>query len=238
VGLSNLVDAFTAIRKFVYEEQTLTLAELAEQLARNYVGREDLRLMLLHDAPKYGNDDDAVDGLAIWMTETIVKACRQYRTFLGGAFHPGFFCWIMHERLGRETAASPDGRLAEMALGDGSGPAQGRERHGPTAAVLSATKWDHTPMLGGIAVNFKFTHSAQKETFVQGLRALIETFMARGGFETQINVVDKATLLAAQAHPEQYRDLTVRIGGYSDYFVGLTPRMQEEIILRTEHDSL
>ncbi|NLG27935.1 MAG: hypothetical protein GX557_08490 [Chloroflexi bacterium] len=238
VGLSNLVDALTAIRRYVFEEHTLTLPELARDLALNYEGHEDLRLRLLHQAPKYGNDDDTVDELAVWMTDCIVRATRKYRTFLGGAFHPGFFCWIMHERLGRETAASPDGRLAEMALGDGSGPAQGRERRGPTAAVLSATKWDHTPMLGGIAVNLKFTRSGQKATFVQGLRRLIETFMQRGGFETQVNVVDRETLLAAQKHPEQYRDLTVRIGGYSDYFVGLSPRMQEELILRTEHESL
>ncbi len=237
VGLSNLVDALVAIRRYVYEEQTVTLEELARDLALNFAGREDLRMMLLHNA-KYGNDDDSVDDLAIWMTGCIVRATRKYRTFLGGAFHPGFFCWIMHERLGRETAASPDGRLAEMALGDGSGPAQGRERRGPTAAVLSSTKWDHTPMLGGIAVNLKFTRSAQKADFVQGLRRLVETFMERGGFETQINVVDKETLVAAQKNPELFRDLTVRIGGYSDYFVGLSPRMQEELILRTEHESL
>ena len=144
----------------------------------------------------------------------------------------------MHERLGEVTAASADGRLAAQALGDGSGPAQGRERLGPTAAVLSSTKWDHTPMLGGIAVNLKFARTGQRDTFAQSLCNLVDTFIQRGGFEIQVNVVDKEVLLAAQSHPEQYRDLVVRIGGYSDYFVGLSPRMQEEIILRTEHESL
>ena len=91
-------------------------------------------------------------------------------------------------------------------------------------------------MLGGIAFNLKFTRTGQQDTFASGLRSLIETFIQRGGFEIQINVVDKDTLLAAQSHPEQYRDLVVRIGGYSDYFVGLSPRMQEELIQRTEHD--
>jgi formate C-acetyltransferase len=237
VGLSNLVDALVAIRRFVYEEEHLSLAQVAEELRENYAGHGDLRAMFLNKAPKYGNDDDSVDELAVRLTETISRSCRGYRTYLGGAFHPGFFCWVMHERLGKQTAASADGRLAEMALGDGSGPAQGRERRGPSAAILSATKWDHTPMLGGIAVNLKFTRSGQPEDFRSGLRSLIETFMARGGFETQVNVVDRNTLLAAQRHPEQYRDLTVRIGGYSDYFVGLSSRMQEEIILRTEHES-
>ncbi len=237
VGLANLVDALAAIRKFVYEERRLTLDELAQALRENFAGHEELRLMLLHQAPKYGNDEDSVDELAVRITRFIAHEVGRYRTYLGGAFHPGLFCWIMHERLGAVTAASADGRRAGMALGDGSGPAQGRERRGPTAAILSATKWDHRPMLGGIAVNLKFTKSGQKGDFVAGLRALIETYLRRGGFEVQVNVVDKATLLAAQAHPEEYRDLIVRIGGYSDYFVGLSPRMQEEIILRTEHES-
>ena len=91
-------------------------------------------------------------------------------------------------------------------------------------------------MLGGIAVNLKFTRSGQRSDFVGALQSLIETFMRRGGFELQVNVVDRETLQAAREHPEQYRDLVVRIGGYSDYFVGLSPRMQEEIIQRTEHD--
>ena len=141
----------------------------------------------------------------------------------------------MHERLGRATAASADGRRAGFPLGDGSGPAQGRERLGPTAAVLSATKWDHTPHLGGIAVNLKFSRPRDDRVFAQRLLDVVETYLKRGGFEVQVNVVDKATLLAAQEHPEQYRDLVVRIGGYSDYFVGLSPEMQEEIIMRTEH---
>ena len=237
VGLSNLVDALTAIRKFVFEESRLTLNELAQALREDFVGREDLRLMLLHQGPKYGNDDDTVDELATRITQAIAREVRRYRTYLGGAFHPGLFCWIMHERLGAVTAASADGRRAGTALGDGSGPAQGRERLGPTAAILSATKWSHVPMLGGIAVNLKFTKSGRKADFVAGLRSLVETYLRRGGFEVQVNVVDKAILLAAQAHPEEYRDLVVRIGGYSDYFVGLSPRMQEEIILRTEHES-
>jgi len=143
----------------------------------------------------------------------------------------------MHELLGARTAASPDGRLAQAALGDGSGPAQGRERLGPTAAILSATKWDHRPMLGGIAVNLRFQSPSDKRALSESLLGLVQTFMARGGFELQINVVDTETLRRAQAHPEEYRDLVVRIGGYSDYFVGLSPRMQEEIILRTEHTS-
>jgi trans-4-hydroxy-L-proline dehydratase len=238
VGLANLVDTLAVIRQFVYEEHKLNLEEVVSALMSDYAGREDVRLMFASQAPKYGNDLDSVDELAVRLTEVIRRECARYRTYLGDNYHPGFFCWIMHERLGSVTAASADGRHASQALGDGSGPAQGRERVGPTAAILSATKWNHVPMLGGIAVNLKFTRTGQQETFASGLRNLIETFIQRGGFEIQINVVDKDMLLAAQVHPEQYRDLVVRIGGYSDYFVGLSPRMQEEIILRTEHGAL
>ncbi len=238
VGLANVVDSLLAIRELVFERQVVSLGELAQALRDNFGEREDLRLMLLNDVPKYGNDDEEADALVVRLTSTIANACRQYRNPLGGGYHPGFFTYILHEMMGRDTPASPDGRPAETALSPGAGAAQGRERRGPTAALLSATKWDHTPMLGGIAVNFKFTRSAMQPDFLQGLQGLIETFMQRGGFEVQVNVVDHATLLAAREHPELYRDLLVRVGGYSDQFVGLSPRMQDEIILRSEHGSI
>jgi pyruvate-formate lyase len=235
VGLSNLVDSLAAIRQFVYEERSLSMQDLAEAMRSDFEGKEELRLMLLHRAPKYGNDDAQVDDLAVEITGWIRREVRRYETYLGGAYHSGFFCWIQHERLGRLTAASADGRRAGFPLGDGSGPAQGRERLGPTAAVLSATKWAHAPHLGGIAVNLKFSRPRDATHFQERLMEIVETYLQRGGFEVQVNVVDRATLLAAQAQPEQYRDLVVRIGGYSDYFVGLSSEMQQEIILRTEH---
>jgi pyruvate-formate lyase len=235
VGLSNLVDSLAAIRQFVYEERSLSMEHLAEAMRADFEGEKDLRLMLLHRAPKYGNDDAQVDALAVQITDWIGREVSRYETYLGGAFHSGFFCWIQHERLGRLTAASADGRRAGFPLGDGSGPAQGRERLGPTAAVLSATKWAHAPHLGGIAVNLKFSRPRDAAHFQERLIEIVETYLQRGGFEVQVNVVDRATLLAAQAQPEQYRDLVVRIGGYSDYFVGLSTEMQQEIILRTEH---
>ncbi len=235
VGLSNLVDSLAAIRRLVYEERAIDLDELVKVLADDFAGREELRLRLLHRAPKYGNDDESVDALAGEVASWIAVEVARYSTYLGGPFLSGFFCWVMHEQLGRVTAASADGRRAGFPLGDGSGPAQGRERLGPTAAVLSATRWRHTPHLGGIAVNLKFNRPADDREFVPRLLDVAETYLRRGGFEVQVNVVDRQTLLAARRHPEEYRDLVVRIGGYSDYFVGLSPQMQEEIIMRTEH---
>lgn len=142
----------------------------------------------------------------------------------------------MHDVFGQETGASPDGRLKGFPLGDGSGPAQGREQNGPTAAVLSCTKWDHTPFIGGIAMNMKFSRKYFKEDSLRKMTALIRTYLKRGGFELQINVVDRDTLLAAREQPELYRDLVVRIGGYSDYFTRLSPTMQAEVIERTEYE--
>ena len=192
--------------------------------------------MILNHIPKYGNDMDEVDSLFSVFTEFIVAECKKYSGLhSNGNLIPSVFCWVMHERFGRETGATADGRLAGFPLGDGSGPCQGREKSGPTASILSSTKWNHTPFIGGVAVNLKFAKSSLGANSAQTVKALVKTYLERGGFETQINVVDNETLKKAQADPEQYRDLVVRIGGYSDYFVKLSPQMQAELILRTAH---
>jgi len=187
----------------------------------------------LLQAPKYGNDEDRVDLLAREITAGILAECAQHRSYWDDAVVPGFFCWQMHEQFGHETAASPDGRRAGFPLADGSGPAQGREVNGPTAVVRSVTKWDHAPMIGGIAVNMRFHPGRDRTALVEPMHAVLETFLRLGGFEIQVNVVDSETLRQAQAIPEQYRDLVVRVAGYSDYFTALSPEMQEEIITRT-----
>jgi len=233
VGLANLIDAIAAIRQLVFEEGKFTLPELREALLANFEGHAPIKKMI-DNAPKYGTDDDRVDSLAQQITEDLRKECQQYRSYWNGAFVPGFFCWIMHEALGRQTCASADGRAAGFPFADGSGPAQGRERLGPTAAVLSSTKWNHEPMIGGIAVNMRFQPGRLPDDIVEPMLGICETFLRLGGFETQINVVDGKTLRDAQAHPEQYRDLVVRVAGYSDYFVGLSPQMQAEVIMRSE----
>jgi formate C-acetyltransferase len=232
VGLANTVDALAAIRTLVFEEGTLTLARLRAALLADFAGYDDVRAQL-GSVPKYGNDDDRVDALAPTLTEIIRVACQGYRTYWGGPIVPGFFCWQMHEALGRQTLASADGRAAGFPFADGSGPAQGREHVGPTAMIRSVTKWDHTPMIGGIAVNMRF-QPGRPEEFAIPLQHTLETFLTLGGCEAQVNVVDTATLRAAQAHPEQYRDLVVRIAGYSDFFVGLSSAMQSELIARSE----
>lgn len=236
VGMPNLVDSLYAIKTLIFEQKQLTFAALKEILDRNFEGCEDERQRILN-LPKYGNDIDEVDGLFTVIKDYIVEECRKHMPILPGAkLIPSLFCWIMHEHFGSGTGATPDGRRAGFPLGDGAGPAQGREQHGPTCSILSSTKWSHRELIGGVAVNMKFSKSVMNESSIDKMAGLVKTFLQRGGFEMQINVVDTDTLLAAQKNPEQYRDLVVRIGGYSDYFVKLSPAMQAEIIARTMHE--
>ncbi len=237
VGMANLVDALYAIKTLIFDKKELTFPELKAALAADFKGYEKLRLKILNGVPKYGNDVDDIDQYFNRIVEHIVEECRKYTPALPNAkLIPSVFCWVMHERFGSETGASPDGRCAGFPLGDGSGPCQGRESNGPTASILSSTKWSHKELIGGVAVNMKFSKKAFTEESGKKMLGLVRTYLARGGFELQINVVDRDTLLRAQAEPENYRDLVVRIGGYSDYFVTLSPAMQAEVLLRTEHE--
>lgn len=236
VGLANLADSLLAVRHLVYETRELTVAELAAILQADFEGHEQLRQRILNRLPKYGNDDEASDEIAQrwakWLMATTASNMIGPHSYV-----PGFFCWIMHERMGAQTGATPDGRRAGWPLADGAGAAQGRERRGPTASVLSTTCWSHRNALGGLVHNAKFSANLFKsEADRAAMRQLIETYLQRGGFEMQVNVVSRDTLLAARAHPEHYQDLLVRVAGYSDYFVKLTPQMQEEVIARTEHE--
>jgi len=236
VGTANLVDSLVAVRELVYARGRFTLAEFFSILRSNYQGCEPLRQEILHRLPKYGNDDDSADSLAVEMTRFYEQTCAQHLIAGRHPFVPGMFCWVKHVSFGQVTGATPDGRPAEFALADGAGPAQGRERCGPTAAAKSVTKWNHKPMLGGVVLNLKFSPSAFKRPEDRTkLGLLLTTYMRLGGFEAQVNVVSRHTLLRAQQHPEEHRDLLVRVAGYSDYFTHLSPPRQAEIIARTEY---
>ncbi len=235
VGLANLVDGLVAIRELVYELREFSLSDIWETLQKDYEGREDLRWRILNRIPKYGNNDDSVDSLAVQWAEFLEESTES-NTVGVHPYVPGFFCWVMHERMGSGTGATPDGRKAGFPLADGAGAAQGREKSGPTASVLSTTKWDHKKVIGGLVHNVRFSKNTLKtDTDLAALRDLIETYMQRGGFEIQVNVLSAEELRDAQEHPENYPDLLVRVAGYSDYFIHLNPNMQAEIIARTEH---
>lgn len=231
VGLSNVADSLNVINELIFDKGLYTFAQLKSILDSNFEGYEFDRRLFSDHVEKYGNDSDTADKIVNVITKRITEYCAKY----DGIIIPSLFCWIMHDRFGSETGASPDGRLAKFPLGDGSGPAQGREHKGPTASILSSTKWEHTPFIGGIAVNMKFSKTYMREDSYNTMISLIKSYLKRGGFELQINVTDAEILKKAQQNPELYRDLVVRIGGYSDYFVSLSPTMQEEVITRTVH---
>ena len=238
VGLANLADSFHVIKNEIYLKKTMDFKKLKTILDLNYEGHEAERLRFLQGYEKYGNDSAEVDSLFKMMIAFVDEECRKYRVLPDESyFIPGAFCWVMHERLGRACGATPDGRKAGMPFADGCGPAQGREKNGPTSAIKSTTSWNHSPMIGGLAYNMKFNTTLFKNDYGKNrLRDLVLTFLRRGGFETQINVVDHETLKRAKANPEQYRDLVVRIGGYTDYFTRLSPEMQDEVMQRTGFD--
>lgn len=236
VGLANLVDGLVAIRELVYDRQSLSLSEYRHVLETDYAEHEALRQEILNQLPKYGQSNPEADDIAKGMAHFIMTATESQQVG-PHRFVPGFFCWIQHERMGRETGATPDGRRAGLPLANGAGAAQGRETRGPTASVLSTTCWDHQPVLGGLVHNVKFSERMfESARDRKAIRNVLETYLRRGGFEIQVNVASVELLRRAQAHPEEYRDLLVRVAGYTDYFVHLNEAMQEEVIARTEFD--
>ena len=235
LGLANVVDSFAALDELVFKTKEYTLSEFREILENNYRDNEDLRLRILRKLPHYGTNDPTADRLAQRITTIIIQACSGLKTFRGSVLVPGVFSYLEHARHGLCTGATPDGRYAGYPLASGSSPTQGRETKGPTAAMLSATSWDHKPFLGGVAVNMRFTPNQLTGAAQDKMLALLKVFLERDGFELQINAVTGEAMRNAQKEPESYRDLIVRVGGFSANFVKLTPEMKMELIDRNEH---
>lgn len=235
LGMANVVDSFAALDALVFRSGEYTLAQMRSIIAKNYEGYEALRLHIINHIPHYGVDDHDTDLLVQRLADIILDACKGLKTFRGSTLVPGVFSYLEHARHGLNTGATPDGRLAGYPLSSGSSPTQGRETKGPTAALLSATSWDHRPFLGGVAVNMKFTPNLLSGDLRDKMLTILKVFLKRGGFEMQINAVSGETMRKAQKNPEYYRDLIVRVGGFSANFVKLTPEMQQELIDRTEH---
>ena len=234
VGLANLSDGLAAIDELVYAGGEMTLAELYAVCEGNFEGRESLRQRIVNEIPSYGNDDERVDAIACRWADFLCSTTEQCEV-AGHRYVPGFFCSQFHAWLGFDTPATPDGRLADKALANGAGAFQGREFAGPTASALSTTKWSHRRTLGGLVHNVRFSDSVfATAANRQAARGVIETYLKRGGFEIQVNVVSADTLRAAQERPEDYRDLLVRVAGYTNYFTSLMESLQEDVITRTE----
>jgi formate C-acetyltransferase len=240
VGMINVIDSLIAVKKLVFDDLMVGKKELFEALKRNWEGPDGQRLRKLFlAAPKYGNNDSEADTIAGEIYRYFANTAVEFKTYLGGTHKPTGVSVSAQWPGGSLTGATPDGRFAGECLADGTvSPMRGRDTRGPTAVILSAMKIDQVPYQASL-LNMKLHPSAlrTKEDLVK-LSILIRTYFSRNGKHIQFNVVDRNTLLNAQRAPENYRDLIVRIAGYSAYFVELNPEVQEDIISRTNQKQM
>ena len=235
-GMADTADSLMAIRQLVYEKQSVTLDELAEALRTNFEGAERLRLELAETAPRFGNDLDQPDRLVKELVDIEHERLARQSNARGGGYQMGMYTVAAHAHLGAATGALPDGRPAKVSLANGFSPCQGGDTSGPTAVVRSLAGMGHRRFGNGMVLDLKFTPAFFDELRGrQALRRLIETYYRLGGMEIQFNVISRETLLAAQGRPDEYRDLMVRVSGFSAYFVDLDTVCQNEIIARTEY---
>ncbi len=245
VGIANLGNALAAIRKLVFDEKRIGAAELMEALASDFAGPsgERIRQLLLNRAPKYGNDDDSVDLLLRDAYNVFIDELSRYhntrwgRGPIGGTYYAGTSSISANVPSGSVVPATPDGRKAWTPLAEGCSPSSGTDTLGPTAVFKSVAKLPTEKICGGVLLNQKLSPSAiRTQADKEKLAALLRTFFDDlKGWHVQYNIVSRQTLLAAEKDPESYRDLVVRVAGYSALFTTLAPETQNDIVARTEH---
>ena len=235
VGLGSVTDSLTALRYHVFDKKNISMKGMMQALKGNFSDYDELQEALIYNTPKYGNDDDYADSQSLRVFNAFFEAVDGHPCWRGGHFRINMLPTTCHVYFGQVTGATPDGRLANKPLSEGISPVQGMDVNGPTAVLKSASKIDHT-LTGGTLLNQKFTPSFfNDEESYQKLTALIRTYFRMNGHHIQFNVVSADTLRKARENPVQYRDLIVRVAGYSDYFNDLGEDLQNEIIMRTEH---
>lgn len=235
VGTGTMADSLAALKKVVYENQSVTLPELLKALNDNFEGHERLRQLLLNRVPKWGNGDDYVDSLAHQVVDLFTDVLEKHRNEQGERYSANMIPTTTHIWFGDLTGATPDGRLAHAPQSDGISPVHGMDQNGPTALLLSMSRLDHERCCGTL-LNMKFHPSVlSSEDDLNKFADMIRTYFKLGGHHIQFNVISAKTLLAAQQRPDYYRHVIVRVAGYSDYFVRLSKDTQDEIISRTEH---
>jgi len=235
VGIGTITDSLASIKYNVFEKNFLTMQEMIEALKNNFQDKDDIRKKLINETPKYGNDDDYADNITRQVFESYFKAIDGRPNTRGGNFRVNLLPTTCHVYFGSVLGATPDGRFAKEPVSEGISPVQGADVNGPTSVIKSASKIDHL-RTGGTLLNQKFTPNfLSTEEGIEKVLYLIRSYFRMDGHHIQFNVVDADTLRDAQKHPEKYRDLIVRVAGYSDYFVDLGEDLQNEIIRRTEH---
>jgi len=237
VGIGTVTDSLSALRRHVFERHDVSMAELVATLGQDFAGNEVLRQRLWNKTPRYGNDDEAADGLMQRVFDTLYGIVEGQPNTRGGVHHLNYLSTTCHVYFGSKVGATPDGRHAFEPVSEGISPVQGTDRQGPTGVLKSAARMDHR-RTGGTLLNLKFSPSLfETDEALARLGHLVRGYFSLGGHHVQFNVITADTLREAQAHPEQHRDLIVRVAGYSDYFCDLTRPLQDEIIARTEHQS-
>ncbi len=238
VGIGTITDSLSAIKRHVFEEATIPMGRLLDALRNNFRDEEALRLTLVNKTPAFGNDDDYADSIMQRVYASLYDAIDGKPNTKGTEHHLDMLSTTCHIYFGKKLGASANGRLAALPESDGTSPSHGADRRGPTAVIRSLGKMDQFKS-GGTLLNQKFLPSVLAgEDGLAKMAALIRSYFRLDGHHIQFNVVDAVTLRDAQKHPDNYRDLLVRVAGYSDYFVDLDIYHQEEIIARTAQERM
>ncbi|TGY66630.1 formate C-acetyltransferase/glycerol dehydratase family glycyl radical enzyme [Dubosiella muris] len=237
IQIANLADSLAALQKLVYDERRIEAVDLLEALRTDFKNDRVMQTMLQNKVPKYGNDVDWVDAHGAKWAAYFREKMKQYTNYRGGPYHTGMYTVSAHVPMGENVGASPDGRNAKTPLADGGmSPVYGRDLSGPTAVLKSVSKMQDSCTTNGGLLNMKFLPSffqtqTGRNKFENFLRAFVDLEIPH----IQFNVVNRADLLDAKAHPERHQSLTIRVAGYTAYFVELAGKLQDEIIERTSY---
>ncbi len=236
-GLGTTTDSLVVFKKHVFKDQIYTMDKILKAVLNDFKGEEVMRQTIMNRTPFFGNDNDYADTVAVRIYNDLVEAIDGKPNIKpGGKYHLNMLSTTCHVYFGKVMGATPNGRMAGKSISDGTSPSHGADTHGPSAVIKSMTKFDHVKS-GGTLLNQRFLPSLlKKEEDVVKLGHLIRSYFLLGGHHVQFNIVDTATLLAAQACPSDYKDLMVRMAGYSDYFNDMNADLQQEVIERTEND--
>ena len=236
-GLGTTTDCFTTIKKHVFEDKKWSMDELLKAVSVNFEGHEKMRQYIMNRTPFFGNDDEYADTIAVKIYDDLVDAIKGHPNTRGGTTQLNMLSTTCHNYFGSVCCATPNGRQAFFAISDGTSPAHGADTNGPTSVIKSLGKLDQTKS-GGTLLNVRFVPALLKrEDDIKKLASLIRAYFKLGGHHIQFNIVDTQTLIEAQNKPEDYKDLLVRVAGYSDYFNDMTEQLQNEIIARTENET-
>jgi formate C-acetyltransferase len=240
IQIANLADSLAAIKQLVFNEKRISKEDLLLALKNDFRGYEVIRTMLLNKVPKYGNDIDWVDEIGVKWAEYFKNRLSKFTNYRGGRYHTGMYTVSAHVPMGENVGASPDGRFAKEPLADGGmSPVYGRDLKGPTAVLKSVSKLDKLLTSNGGLLNMKFLPQFFKtETGMDKFAKMLRSFVDLEIPHIQFNVVRKEDLIAAKKNPEQYRGLTIRVAGYTAYFIELADKLQDEIIARTSYGDI